>query len=273
LEGELKTVLTIAGFDPSSGAGVTADLAVMAAHGLFGTACVTGLTVQSTVGVRATHAVDAGIVAETLACLAEDLPPAGIKIGMLGSEANALAVAGFLQGLAARVGMGGKVPVVLDPVLRSSSGAHLLDMGGLAAMRRELLPLVDFVTPNGGELAALAGMTVDGPAETERAARMLQARWPGLGVVATGGDLERPDDLVAWADGRAEWLLGERIESRSTHGTGCAFSTALLCGLVNGLSAGEALRGAKAYVTGAIRRAEPRGAGHGPMELYWPIRG
>jgi hydroxymethylpyrimidine/phosphomethylpyrimidine kinase len=230
----------------------------MAAHGLFGTSCATALTVQSTVGVRATHAVDAEIVTQTLACLAEDLPPAGIKIGMLANEANVLAVAA--------------VPVVLDPVIRSSSGAALLDMAGVAAMQRSLLPLVDWVTPNLGELAALAGMMVDGPAEMGRAARVLLDRWPQLNVVGTGGDLDKPYDLVLHTDGRMEWLEGERVESRATHGTGCAFSTALLCGLVKGLEAGVALRGAKQFVTEAIRRAEPRGSGHGPMDLLWPLR-
>jgi hydroxymethylpyrimidine/phosphomethylpyrimidine kinase len=259
--------LTIAGFDPSSGAGVTADLAVMAAYGMFGTSCVTALTVQSTVGVQATHAVDAEIVARTLACLAEDLPAAGIKIGMLANEANVLAVAGFLKALQRRV------PVVLDPVIRSSSGAALLDMAGVAAMRRSLLPLVDWVTPNLGELAALAGMMVDGPAEMERAAQVLCKRWPNLNVVGTGGDLDKPDDLVLHGDGRVEWMAGQRVESRSTHGTGCAFSTALLCGLVQGRDASAALREAKRFVAEAIRQAEPRGAGHGPMDLLWPLRG
>ena len=262
----MQTVLTVAGFDPSSGAGVTADLAVMAAHGMFGISCVTALTVQSTMGVRAIHAVDAGVVAETLACLVEDLPPAGVKIGMLATAGNVTAVAEFLEGL------GGRVPVVLDPVIRSSSGAELLDAEGLAAMRSRLLPRVDWVAPNLAELGALAEMAVDGRGGMERAARSLQERWPELHVVGTGGHLDRPDDLVLWPDGRVEWMAGTKIESRSTHGTGCAFSTALLCGLAAGVEAGEAVRSAKAFVTEAIRRAESRGAGHGPMELLWPLR-
>src|SRR5277367_5095314 len=135
----MLTVLTIAGFDPSSGAGVTADLMVFAAHGLFGTSCITGLTVQSTMGVRTTEAVSAEIVHDTLDCLQSDLAVAGIKIGMLATAANVAMVADFLEMLR---GENRRVPVVLDPVLRSSSGRELLDGEGMEVLRRRLLPLV-----------------------------------------------------------------------------------------------------------------------------------
>lgn len=143
--GRLQTVLTIAGFDPSSGAGVTADLMVFAAHGLFGTSCITGLTVQSTVGVRLSVPVVTELVQETLECLVSDLPPVGVKIGMLGMGATVEVVAEFLEGL--RAG-GRRVPVVLDPVLRSSLGRELLDAAGVEVLRERLLPVVDWVTPN-----------------------------------------------------------------------------------------------------------------------------
>ncbi len=258
----MKTVLTIAGFDPSSGAGVTADLAVMASMGLFGTSCVTALTVQSTLGVKAVHAVDAGVVEETLGWLAEDLPPAGIKIGMLANARIVETVVRFLE----RYGVG--IPVVLDPVVRSSSGKALLDEEGVEAMRRVLLPRVGWVTPNTAELRVLAEME----GSVEGLARVLGERWPGMNVVATGGHLEKPDDFVRMVDGREEWVRGEWIESMATHGTGCAFSTALLCGLVEGLDGMAAVRGAKEFVGEGIRRAERRGGGKGPMELYWRLR-
>src|SRR5580698_8027237 len=136
----MLTVLTIAGFDPSSGAGVTADLMVFAAHGLFGTSCITALTVQSTVGVRATQPVAGEVVRATLDCLQDDLPVAGIKIGMLATAENVAAVVDFLEGI-----RGQGIPVVLDPVLRSSSGRELLDAAGVVLMRERLLPLVDWV--------------------------------------------------------------------------------------------------------------------------------
>jgi hydroxymethylpyrimidine/phosphomethylpyrimidine kinase len=266
----MKCVLTIAGYDPSSGAGVTADLMVFAAHNLFGTSCITGLTVQSTVGVRATHPVDAKIVRETLYCLQDDLPASGIKIGMLGTVGVVAAVADFLAQLREH---GSQIPVVLDPVLRSSSGRELLDGEGMVLLRERLLPLVDWVTPNLDELGRLCGRPVSSREKVPGAARALQLGIAGLNVLVTGGDLDKPDDCVVMASGEVRWLEGERIESLSTHGTGCALSSALLSRLVLGDRNFEAALGAKRYVAEAIRRAEPMGQGNGPLALLWPLRG
>src|ERR1700679_540856 len=182
-----KTVLTIAGFDPSSGAGVTADLMVFAAHGLFGTSCITALTVQSTLGVRAAHPVSGAIVAETLQCLDADLRPAGIKIGMLATQDNILHVSAYLKQLNLLVGEndgGVKLPVVLDPVLRSTSGRELLDEPGVVALRDLLLPLVDWVTPNVHELGVLLGEPVLGRENVPEACRALQAQVAGNAQIA-----------------------------------------------------------------------------------------
>ncbi|WP_158790084.1 bifunctional hydroxymethylpyrimidine kinase/phosphomethylpyrimidine kinase [Granulicella sp. L60] len=260
----MRTVLAIAGFDPSSGAGVTADLMVFAAHGMFGTSCVTSLTVQSTVGVMGASTVAAGLVRETLDCLQEDLPAAGIKIGMLATAETVGVVADFLAGLRVRV------PVVLDPVVRSSSGRELLDAEGVAVMRERLLPLVDWVTPNMDELGVLTGRVVGRREEMEEAAVALQGMGRGLSVVATGGHLEGPDDLVV-VGGEMRWLAGERVAGRATHGTGCAFSSALLCGVVEGVEAFEAALGAKKYVAEAMRTASPMGRGRGPLNHLWTL--
>jgi hydroxymethylpyrimidine/phosphomethylpyrimidine kinase len=265
----VRTVLTIAGFDPSSGAGVTADLMVFAAHGLFGISCITGLTVQSTIGVRATAPVSAEIVHDTLDCLQSDLPLAGIKIGMLATAANVVMVVEFLEMLRIE---GRRVPVVLDPVLRSSSGRELLDADGVAVMRRRLLPLVDWVTPNMEELGVLTGHLVSRREEMADAAQVLQMMGSELNVVATGGHLDPPDDLVVSAGGEVVWLPGERIVSQSTHGTGCAFSSALLSRVVLGDAAKEAAAMAKRYVAEAILTATPMGNGIGPMNLQWPLQ-
>jgi hydroxymethylpyrimidine/phosphomethylpyrimidine kinase len=265
----MQTVLTIAGFDPSSGAGVTADLMVFAAHGLFGTSCITSLTVQSTVGVQDSLPVPAEMVRATLDCLESDLPAAGIKIGMLASAENVAAVAGFLVGLRGR---GWRVPVVLDPVMRSSSGRELLDAEGVGVLRDRLLPLVDWVTPNLDELGILAGRIVMQRGDLPEAARDLQAMGEGLNVVATGGHLMPPDDLLLRAGGEMDWMPGEQIVSRSTHGTGCAFSSALLSRLVLGDDPLDAAKMAKRYVTEAIRTAAPMGKGVGPVNVLWPLR-
>ena len=264
----MKTVLTIAGFDPSSGAGVTADLMVFAAHGLFGTSCVTGLTVQSTLGVRSVAAVSSEVVRETLDCLESDLPAVGIKIGMLTSAANVRVVVEFLE----RVRAVRRVTVVLDPVVRASSGRELLDADGVGVLQERLLPLVDWVTPNLAEAEVLSGGSVLGREDVVDAARVLQGMGHGLNVVVTGGHLDSPDDLLLSAEGEASWLAGERVESRSTHGTGCVFSSALLSRVVWGDEGLDAVGKAKEYVAEAIRRAVPMGGGVGPVDSLWGLR-
>ncbi|MDW5265052.1 MULTISPECIES: bifunctional hydroxymethylpyrimidine kinase/phosphomethylpyrimidine kinase [Acidobacteriaceae] len=265
---KMRTVLTIAGFDPSSGAGVTADLMVFAAHGLFGTSCITSLTVQSTVGVLTAHPIRPETVKETLDCLHGDLPAAGIKIGMLATEETVAVVADFLGELKDR---GQRVPVVLDPVLRSSSGRELLDEAGVTMLRERLLPLVDWVTPNIDELGILTGSRVVERGDLPGATRVLQGEYGGLNVLATGGHLEPPDDFLLTTAGGTWWLPGARVDSTSTHGTGCALSSALLSGLVQGKSAYEAAVSAKIYVAEAIRTAAGLGHGRGPLNHLWPL--
>jgi len=157
-------------------------------------------------------------------------------------------------------------------VIRSSSGRELLDRAGLDLLREELLPLVDWVTPNLLELGILAGADVGRPEEMDVAVDRLMAGRGWLNVVATGGHLDSADDLVVLSDGRRKWLRGEKLVSRATHGTGCAYSTSLACELVAGHDAMEAARLAKDFVAEAIRRADTIGNGNGPMELLWPLR-
>jgi hydroxymethylpyrimidine/phosphomethylpyrimidine kinase len=271
-----KVVMTIAGFDPSSGAGITADLKTFAAHRLYGISCPTALTVQSTRGVRRTIPLDPSLVAETLNCLADDTPPAGIKIGMLGNAAVATAVSDFLA-----VAGTDRSAVVLDPVLRSSSGAALLDEAGVRILRERLLGQIGWITPNIDELAALLDETVadaDGIVAQADRLQQLAARAGNtqLRVVVTGGHLHQPNDLfldhLELARNPASpgsWLRGERVETTSTHGTGCAFSSALMCQVVYGLKADHAVAAAKAYVSGALRHAYPIGSGKGPMHHFF----
>jgi hydroxymethylpyrimidine/phosphomethylpyrimidine kinase len=260
-------VLTIAGFDPSSGAGITADLQVFAAHRLFGTACITALTVQSTQGVAAVEPVSA-LIASTLSHLDADLPPVGIKIGMLGAEEAVLAVANYLSHL-----HGPKIPIVLDPVIRSSSGANLLNSKGFCVLQAKLLPLVDWITPNRAELAELSGLGTIPDTGVSDALRALSRQHPHLHIVATGGDHagEGTVDTLLTPDGEIFRFEGDRIDTTSTHGTGCAFSSALLARLVLGYAPQDAVAAAKTYVAEAIRRAPGLGKGHGPLNLLWPL--
>jgi hydroxymethylpyrimidine/phosphomethylpyrimidine kinase len=265
----MRAALTIAGFDPSSGAGVTADLMVFAAHGLFGTSTITALTIQSTTGVRSIQPVEARIVRETLDCLHADLQPSGIKIGILANGAIVEAVARYLEDIK---GDEPNIPVVVDPVIRSSSGRELLSVEGLELLKDRLLPLATWITPNLAELSALTGLPAERREDLEPAARALQDLHPNLSVLVTGGHLDRPDDLLLAEGGELHWLRGERVESTSTHGTGCALSSALLCRLVRGDAPLVAANGAKRYVAEGIRRAIPVGHGHGPLNHLWPLR-
>jgi hydroxymethylpyrimidine/phosphomethylpyrimidine kinase len=263
--------LTIAGFDPGSGAGVTADLKTFSAHRVYGVACVSALTVQSTQGVQAVEPLSAALVRQTLDCLAEDVFLSGIKIGMLGTSGIVSEVVSFLIGQSARLD---RDRIVLDPVLRSTSGTSLLDANGVQLLRDQLLHCIGWITPNIRELAILIGDDPGGRDQVPAAAVRLKEIAGRLGneelnVVVTGGDLSRPDDFLLTASGDQLWFPGEKIATSSTHGTGCAFSSALLCGLISGLGARESVVAAKAYVTEALRSAYPVGKGKGPMNhLY-----
>ncbi len=262
-------VLSIAGFDPSSGAGFTADLKTFAAYGLYGLACPTALTVQSTQGVRRSEPVDRALIAETLDCLREDIAIAGVKIGMLAEAPAVGAVVSWLRRFRAEQP---DLPVVLDPVLRSSSEAELLSGEGLALLKAELLPIVSVITPNLAEAAVLTGLPVSTRAETEIAARALRARVPRGAVVVTGGDGGgSPDDFLLDADGQEQWFSGRRVHTQSTHGTGCAFSSALLANLVLGQALPDAVSSAKEYVRSALLRAYPVGKGRGPMHHLFAL--
>ena len=262
--------LTVAGFDPSSGAGVTADLKTFAAHGVYGVACITALTVQSTLGVQAVEPVAAANVRATLVCLAEDIDLAGVKLGMLAQAGIVDKVMRFLS--EARIPRG---CVVLDPVLRSTSGRALLSTEGVERVQQALLSQVGWITPNLAELALLTGHLIERQEQVPRAARALCAMAgklgnPELRVVVTGGHLERPDDFLCSSE-QELWLTGERVETSSTHGTGCAFSSALVCACIAGLPPAEAAAQAKAYVTAALRAAYPVGHGHGPMHHLFQL--
>jgi hydroxymethylpyrimidine/phosphomethylpyrimidine kinase len=257
-------VLSIAGFDPSSGAGVTADIKTIAAHGCYGVACVTALTVQSTAGVRRVRAVSPKLVAETLEELDSDIAISAVHVGMLGSGRVVQVVGDFLEK--------SQLPnVVLDPILKSSSGAGLLDSSGSRLLIRRLLPLCTVVTPNVDEAAALTGLAVTGLEQMRAAAAKLHAMG-AANVVITGGHLEKAIDLLSFTSRRGieqEVFKSDRLQSNSTHGTGCAFATAMSCHLARGRGLPEAVLLAKAYVAAAIANAHPLGQGVGPVHhLY-----
>jgi hydroxymethylpyrimidine/phosphomethylpyrimidine kinase len=257
-------VLSIAGFDPSSGAGVTADVKTIAAHRCYGTTCITALTVQSTRGVKRVFTPPAELIRATLEELWADLPPDAVRIGMLGSGELAETLASHLERFPA-------ANVVLDPLLRSSSGASLVDDAGLQVLRRRLLARADIVTPNLDEAAALTGVRA-GSLEEMKAAAIRLHELGAKAVVVKGGHLEGncAIDLLSVWDGtgpRQREFSSPRLKVKSTHGTGCAFATALACNLALKFELPEAVARAKRFVSEAMKTAHDLGSGPGPMNL------
>ena len=254
---QLPIVLSIAGHDPSSGAGITADIKTIAAHGCYGVTCITALTVQSTRGVKRVDPVEGQMITETLEHLMDDLDIAAVKIGMLASAEAAKAVAAFLKRHSLRF-------VVLDPIIRSSSGAELISREGLQILKDRILPRVYVTTPNMDEAAALSGVTVGTLDEMQRSALRLH-EMGAPNVIITGGHLDPPHDLLSQDGKRITILKGHKIPGRSTHGTGCAFSTALTCNLAMGKDLVTSAKAAKRFVETALRKAPAIGKGIGPI--------
>jgi hydroxymethylpyrimidine/phosphomethylpyrimidine kinase len=260
----MRTVLTIAGSDPSGGAGVQGDLKTFAAHGVYGMAVLTALTVQNTRGVTRVEPIAPDLVGEQIAAVVSDIEPDAIKIGMLATGAIVRVVARVLAGYGRERAASNPTAIVVDPVMAATSGGALLDAEGVIVVRDDLLPLATVVTPNTIEAERLTGMRVSSAAEAHRAAARLVSLGAAAAIV-TGGHLDGPPIDVLFDGVRAIALEGVRIESRDTHGTGCAFSAALTARLALGDSLEEAARRAKTYVTGAIGRAPGLGQGRGPL--------
>jgi hydroxymethylpyrimidine/phosphomethylpyrimidine kinase len=256
-------LLTIAGFDPSGGAGIAADLKTFAAHNCYGVAAVTALTVQSTQGVKSTSVTPAPLLRSQLDALADDVTFAAIKIGMLGNRANAVVVAEFLD----RV----HVPnAVLDPVVKGTAGgADLLDSSGLKFLAEELMKRATLVTPNIAEAELLTGLSIKDVAGMEAAARKL-VELGARAAVVKGGHMEKSIDVLF--DGTEVLALGgDRVKSENTHGSGCTFASAITAQLASGRPLSEAVLLAKAYVTKAIENGFAIGKGPGPLDHFYRV--
>ncbi len=255
--GHPPILLSIAGFDPSCGAGIAADLKTFAAHNCYGIAAVTALTAQSTQGVKTVHPTSASVLREQLDALAGDMNIAAVKIGMLGNKANAAAVAEFLD-------KNRFAHVVLDPVVSPSAGdVELLDSGGVKFLREELMKRATVITPNMREAALLSGVEVKDLAGMKAAAQKL-AEMGAKAVIVTGGHLEKPLDLL-YENGELNSFGGDHARSENTHGSGCTFASAVAAQLALGQQLREALILAKAYVFKAIEKSYGLGKGPGPL--------
>lgn len=262
-------ILSIAGSDPSGGAGIQADLKTFAALGCYGMAVITALTAQNTRGVRGLHLPPPEFVGAQIDAIFDDIEVAAIKIGMLGSAAIAEAVAARLAARQPRA-------IVLDPVLVATSGDPLAASGVEQAIIDRLFPLATLVTPNLDEAARLSGLPRPADAAEMRAAAERLHRLGARALLIKGGDGggHSSDDL--YFDGASERIFSApRVETRNTHGTGCALSSAIAAYLGRGFTLPDAIGAAKIYLTGALKAADELsvGGGHGPLNHFfelWP---
>lgn len=256
------TVITVAGSDPSGGAGIQADLKTFSALGAYGGAVLTALTAQNTLGVTGVMPIPAAFVAEQLDALFADLDVRAVKTGMLGSPDVVEAVADAARRYGVR-------HLVVDPVMVATSGDRLVDDATVEAIRDRLLPLAAVVTPNLPETAALLGVASVSAGEAAAAAVELHAKGPA--ALVKGGHAAGPDavDVLADDDGVLE-LRVPRVPTTNTHGTGCTLSSAIAVGLGHGRPLRDAVRAAKSYLTDALLAADQLhvGAGHGPVHHF-----
>lgn len=263
-------VLSIAGSDSSGGAGIQADIKTIAANGLFAETAITALTAQNTLGVRDVLEATPAFVAEQIDAVFEDIPPAAVKIGMVSSAA-------IIEAIAERLTHWDAANIVVDPVMVATSGARLIGDDAGAALTGSLLPLARVITPNIPEAEALTGARIDSEEAQQAAARMLAERFGCAALVKGGHGIADANDVLAEPDAdtgeiRITWLRHQRIDTANTHGTGCTLSSAIACGLARGLTVPEAVRAAKAYLTGALAAGLNLGHGSGPVDHMWAYR-
>jgi hydroxymethylpyrimidine/phosphomethylpyrimidine kinase len=262
---DVTTALTIAGSDSSGGAGIQADLKTFAALGVYGTCAITAVTAQNTTGVVESYPLSADLVTAQIEAVAGDIPPRATKIGMLANAAIVEAVAAAIEAL--------DLPfVVVDPVMVSKSGAPLLDEDGIQMLRAELLPRCTVVTPNIPEAEALSGQSIESIEQARAAAHHIHQAG-GSAVVIKGGHARSDQIVDLLYDGEIfTEIQTARINTPHTHGTGCAFASAIAANLALGRSLIDSMVNAQAYVTGAIQHALAIGRGHGSLNHFWKPR-
>ena len=252
-------LLIIAGSDSGGGAGLQADIKTACAFDVYAMTAVTAVTAQETTGVHAIHAIPASLVREQIACCLSDIGADAIKIGMLGSAATVQLVAEVLERSARNL------PIVLDPVLASSSGTPLLESDAVATLKERLFPLVALVTPNTPEAEVLTGVPIHNSADMQKAGERFRALGASAALVTGGHAKGDPvEDVLVWEQG-ARSFSSSRIKGRNTHGTGCTLATGIACGFAAGFNVIESIQRARGFVQQSIRTAPGLGSGHGPL--------
>ena len=259
-----KKVLTIAGSDSSGGAGIQADLKTMTALGIYGMSVITALTAQNTTGVAGIFETDPGFVALQMDSVFTDIFPDAVKIGMVSGKETIRVIAQKLREYQAK-------NIVLDPVMVSTSGSRLLAEDAMGMLAEELLPLSAVLTPNIPEAEILAEMKIETEAQMEEAGEKISKRYGGAVLVKGGHQVATANDVL-YRDGEWIWFRGERVNNPNTHGTGCALSSAIACGLAEGKSVEESVKLAKEYLTGALSSGLDLGKGSGPLDHCFQVR-
>lgn len=259
----MKTALTIAGSDSSGGAGIQADLKTFSALEVYGMSVITAVTAQNTCGVRAIADIPTDVIHAQIEAIYEDIPVDALKIGMLSRSEIISTVANTLKKVEA-------TNIVLDPVMVSKSGHHLLQQEAITSLTEQLFPLATVITPNLPEAEAVLKQTIETEADMKEACIELKKLGPAH-VLLKGGHLSgNPTDFLY--DGETFHVFKqERIHTANTHGTGCTLSSAIAAHLAKGFPLVEAVAAAKTYITGAIKHSFKLGQGHGPTHHFYKL--
>lgn len=259
----MHTALSIAGSDSGGCAGVQADLKTFTVFGVFGTAVITAVTAQNTLGVKGVQDLPVEFVELQIEAVLSDIGADAIKLGMLSNERIVHAVAKKLSEHGVR-------KVVVDPVMVATSGDALLSEGSVKTLVREILPMALIVTPNLREAEVLSAQMVSSIDEMKGAARKIKSLGPEY-VLIKGGHLDNPDESIDILFDGSEFteFKAQRIDTQNTHGGGCTYSAAICAGLAKGMTVEESVNEAKEYITGAISNSFDLGAGHGPLNHFW----
>jgi hydroxymethylpyrimidine/phosphomethylpyrimidine kinase len=259
----MRTALSIAGSDPSGGAGIQADIKTMTANRVYAMTAITALTAQNTSGVSGIMEVTPEFLAQQLDRIFEDIFPDAVKIGMVSSAALITTIADKLTEYKAN-------NIVLDPVMVATSGARLISEDAVQALKERLIPLAKVITPNIPEAEVLADMSITSAEDMEKAAEKIYASY-GCAVLLKGGHhLNDANDLLIGKEVN-KWFNGKRIHNPNTHGTGCTLSSAIASNLAKGYELDEAVERAKRYISGALGAMLDLGKGSGPMDHAFAI--
>lgn len=253
----MKTALSIAGSDPSGGAGIQADLKTMTCNGVYAMSVITALTAQNTTGVTGIVNIDPEFVRKQIEMVFSDIRPDAVKVGMTSSAALMKVIAEELKKNHAR-------NIVIDPVMVATSGSVLMDPDALQTLKTELLPVADVITPNIPEAETLTGMKIRSREDMEKAAVRL-GKAHHTAVLLKGGHLVEDANDLLFDGEELTWFYGEKIDTPNTHGTGCTLSSAIAANLAKGFDLQESVERSKAYLSEALMDSLDLGAGCGPM--------